>query len=433
MTATNIETSALGEDEGHRARVLARLARWEAFRDDYIAKGDAERGNRPYSAEELYPCPKIGPKHPLKPLSNNAEPSENHSQGKNASPQPTGVAPITKEVHSTDSATVATDIKTHAQALLNQLKLKVNTSSKKRPREESLIRSTSSLALSASPITTNLVNASALASLDPIPKKQKSTDAPSPGSLGLSKKVSPSIGDPLMAELGTETGQLPDWYVYAKMPAQVSAQERQTWDKLKDLSRDMNIVQGWQGSERTPSLLNAIVEAIYRMIDELRSTDVTPFGLKRAKLLDSEHGLPIIFNTQKGKMYPSYVINDAKGLHKKWLTGILDGSNMFRGIKNMIKEKNMKGECPSIDKTFKIDWHFFGERHLVNGDWFANQLCAVRDGAHGSAQGSISGIEGKGATSIAMSGDIYADTDVSRLKIPVNLQCRSLIVRRKIT
>ncbi len=73
MTPTTIEKSALDENEGHRARDLARLAHWEAFRDGYIAKCDAERGNRPYAAIELYPCPKIGSKYPIKALLNNAE------------------------------------------------------------------------------------------------------------------------------------------------------------------------------------------------------------------------------------------------------------------------------------------------------------------------------------------------------------------------
>jgi hypothetical protein len=205
-------------------------------------------------------------------------------------------------------------------------------------------------------------------------------------------------------------GELPKWYTNAKPPMHPGARERETWDKLKVLGELIKQVPEFDG---TPTIQKATVQEVYFEIDKLRFMDVTPWGLKRAKLLDVEHGLPKIFSAGRRTTYPSYVINDARGIYKKWIAQVFDGSNMFRGIKNMIKEKAAKGQGPSIDQAFKIDWHFFGEGHLVNGDWFANQLCALRDGVHGSAQGGISGIEGKGATSISMSGDMYADTDVS--------------------
>ena len=223
-----------------------------------------------------------------------------------------------------------------------------------------------------------------------------------------SRQASPKTGSSSQAGIDLEKGVVPEWYSKAKLPPRPGADERRTWDKLTDFVKLISAIQSTATENHTG--LKILTQKLYIELDSLRFTDVTPFGLKRAKLFDPERGLPRIYGPDAPK-YPYYIISDAKGLHKRWLAKILDGSNMFRGIKNMVKGDN-KGQGPSIDDDYKMDWHFHGEGHLVNSDWFANQLCAVRDGAHGSAQGGISGIKEMGAVSISMSGDMYKDTDV---------------------
>ena len=52
-----------------------------------------------------------------------------------------------------------------------------------------------------------------------------------------------------------------------------------------------------------------------------------------------------------------------------------------------------------------------GPLQLVNGQWFASWMCALRDGAHGSAQAGIYGQSGNGgAFSIVLAGR-YKDVD----------------------
>ena len=58
-----------------------------------------------------------------------------------------------------------------------------------------------------------------------------------------------------------------------------------------------------------------------------------------------------------------------------------------------------------------------GNNGLVNGQWWPFQICALRDGAHGSIQGGISGSKGDGAFSCILSGGVdskgqpYPDKD----------------------
>jgi hypothetical protein len=54
----------------------------------------------------------------------------------------------------------------------------------------------------------------------------------------------------------------------------------------------------------------------------------------------------------------------------------------------------------------------FGHNGLSVGDWWPYQLCALRDGAHGSRQGGIAGKIAEGAYSIVISADSeYNDSD----------------------
>ncbi len=55
---------------------------------------------------------------------------------------------------------------------------------------------------------------------------------------------------------------------------------------------------------------------------------------------------------------------------------------------------------------------YHGNGDLLNGQWWPTQLCALRDGAHGSSQAGISGSSGDGVYSCIMSGGHdYPDVD----------------------
>ncbi|PWW72213.1 hypothetical protein C7212DRAFT_348078 [Tuber magnatum] len=68
-------------------------------------------------------------------------------------------------------------------------------------------------------------------------------------------------------------------------------------------------------------------------------------------------------------------------------------------------------------KTYMLDRRFdkrpadvFGANGLTVGDWWPFQICALRDGAHGSRMGGIYGRVNSGAYSIVISGG-YEETD----------------------
>lgn len=67
-------------------------------------------------------------------------------------------------------------------------------------------------------------------------------------------------------------------------------------------------------------------------------------------------------------------------------------------------------------RTYKLDpnyhtaprnYRVFGHNGLEVGDWWPLQLCALRDGAHGSAQGGIAGSATTGAYSIIVSSTYF--------------------------
>jgi len=65
-----------------------------------------------------------------------------------------------------------------------------------------------------------------------------------------------------------------------------------------------------------------------------------------------------------------------------------------------------------LDKTFQRTFKVFGHNGLKIGAWWPKQICALRDGAHGSSQGGIAGTPEVGAYSVIISGGHgYEDQD----------------------
>ena len=66
-----------------------------------------------------------------------------------------------------------------------------------------------------------------------------------------------------------------------------------------------------------------------------------------------------------------------------------------------------------LDKRFKRPANVFGHNGLTVGDWWPMQICALRDGAHGSLMGGIAGNKEHGCYSIVVSsGAEYGDRDL---------------------
>lgn len=107
-----------------------------------------------------------------------------------------------------------------------------------------------------------------------------------------------------------------------------------------------------------------------------------------------------------GLEYPWDLRADAWQLYLRWYRQDFK-PDLLRGI---ITRKGKDRASDRIDPEWakdtskKIPATFHGEGHLVLGQWWPTQLCAVRDGAHGTPQGGIWGSKGKGCYSIVLSG-----------------------------
>ena len=89
----------------------------------------------------------------------------------------------------------------------------------------------------------------------------------------------------------------------------------------------------------------------------------------------------------------------------------LRGSAM-RGI-SRVRSKSGKMWVYKIDKSYQRPANRFGPNQLEVGAWWPLQICALRDGAHGSYRGGIYGKREKGAYSIIISGGTgYDDLDM---------------------
>ncbi|KAL8648646.1 MAG: hypothetical protein Q9210_004872 [Variospora velana] len=130
----------------------------------------------------------------------------------------------------------------------------------------------------------------------------------------------------------------------------------------------------------------------------------------KSKLLEDQ-GFPAVFDDPN---FPFDLRADALLLFRRWATRQWD-PHLLRGIvtKMGTNSKEKVFNTKSLDKNYslKVPASYHGEGDLVNGQWWPLQICTIRDGAHGLAEGGIYGQAAQGAYSIIMSGGGYADID----------------------
>ncbi|KAF8537673.1 PUA-like domain-containing protein [Trichophaea hybrida] len=96
-------------------------------------------------------------------------------------------------------------------------------------------------------------------------------------------------------------------------------------------------------------------------------------------------------------------------------TGPSYGQGLVRHImRGVIRYRNTRGNLTmKLDPRYRRrDFDIFGHNGLTIGEWWPFQICALRDGAHGSRQGGIAGRTAEGTFSIVVSGQSeYNDRD----------------------
>lgn len=187
-------------------------------------------------------------------------------------------------------------------------------------------------------------------------------------------------------------------------------QHRQLIDLLqRTKSCIQECARAHSSEEYQTSLRQNLHKLLYFNVPGLQAQHWPP-AVKASKILDESQGLPRVFaNELSGNRGPDYAFDikaDAREIYNKWWRADFN-INILRGIRD-----------GRIDSNAKISWEYFGAGDLVNGQWWPTQLAAVRDGAHGSAQGGIAGVkEGQngskwpGAVSILLAGGYAEDKD----------------------
>lgn len=130
--------------------------------------------------------------------------------------------------------------------------------------------------------------------------------------------------------------------------------------------------------------------------------------VKKSRILNTS-GLPRIFSEDND--FPWDLKADAWHLYEKWMNEDFS-RDILRGILT-VEGENRSGD--RLDKAYRRkhprDPKQFGDNGAVLGQWWPSQLCAVRDGIHGAAQGGIHGDKDLGAYSIVLSSGGYHDKD----------------------
>lgn len=225
-----------------------------------------------------------------------------------------------------------------------------------------------------------------------------------------SAKASPNAQSPPPVD-----GQPPEWYTKIGDWPEIALVKRRSANVLTALSRFKDAIKECEKPPRY-SEPAPLFQALREQLHNLEFLTVDKFILRAARLLDNRTGLPKIFNPKysEGVVYPWDIRADAEQLHSRWVMQVFD-TDLLRGIvQARQKGKQDKRNADSIDRNFpgRQFANFYGQGHLVNGQWWPTQLCTVRDGAHGAAQGGIYGEAGKGVYSIVLSGgNHYSDVD----------------------
>ncbi|KAM0720166.1 hypothetical protein Q7P37_004302 [Cladosporium fusiforme] len=199
----------------------------------------------------------------------------------------------------------------------------------------------------------------------------------------------------------------PDWY--NRLPKPNTRQGNQgdidvTLSRLK-----VCIAKLKAQSDGGKKLQEADYNAIRDRLHTLTFLEVDAKLLRAHYMLHEATGLPVLFDSVE---VPWDIKADAEELYNKWSTGEFE-TDIYRGITRgkMGRKDKAKLNESSADslqegsKRFRLmEPKQHGNGRLLNGQWFPSQLAALRDGAHGSSQGGITGSAGEGAFSVILAG-----------------------------
>lgn len=171
--------------------------------------------------------------------------------------------------------------------------------------------------------------------------------------------------------------------------------------RLKTSIRDIN-------SQKVKGNFSGIREILHT----LAFIEVSRQLLRNNYMLHDDGVLSLVEMAPGGVALPFDIRADAEELYNKWYTGEME-VDIYRGITRGLPGKKTSTASSAADRLapghekFKLmDPKQHGNGRLLNGQWWPSQLAALRDGAHGSSQGGITGSVGAGAYSVIMAGGV---------------------------
>ncbi|KAL1794914.1 hypothetical protein ACET3X_006730 [Alternaria dauci] len=204
---------------------------------------------------------------------------------------------------------------------------------------------------------------------------------------------------------------LPEWYTSIPMKGytmeMMSKKRPPELTSLEALKACIKQCEDTKSAVQLEKLYDALRDHIHKA--EIR-LEVNRFLIRKANMLSPEYGLTRIFRA--GTDFPWDLKADAYQLYNRWWKNDLN-QDILRGIiSNKTENRTSDRLDDTYRKRFSLDAKHYGDGDLVIGQWWPTQLCTVRDGAHGSAQGGIYGEKERGAYSIVLSGgNGYQDVD----------------------
>ncbi|KAH7138661.1 PUA-like domain-containing protein, partial [Dendryphion nanum] len=214
-----------------------------------------------------------------------------------------------------------------------------------------------------------------------------------------------------MDQYSVSTLAIPTWYTEIKpdglkMRALVKSKDTIKRQTIAALTSLKECVQRCE-TTTSPSILQKELNTLRDHVHKAEFLQPDELILRKVRMLDN--GLQRIFTAPS--IFPWDLRADALQLYRRWASRIFS-IDLLRGI-NFTKAKAAKRNADSIDKAWRTPSpKFNGHGPLIVGQWWPTQLCTVRDGAHGAAQGGIYGEKECGAYSIVLSGGHgYSDED----------------------
>jgi hypothetical protein len=205
---------------------------------------------------------------------------------------------------------------------------------------------------------------------DPSPEAMKGVEYPVTGD----KKYVPYEG-------------MPEWYqqVTALEERELKKRRPQEIIALEALKTCITRCED-AGKRRDPGALQQLHEELRNHVHKAEVTlRMDRPKAKVSRILTTQNGLPRIFSGHGG--FSHDLKADAFQVYSRWWRGNFD-QDLLRGI--VIKKgKDRNGDRidPGYRKLYPTTAKFYGDDGFVLGQWWPTQLCAVRDGAHGAAQG----------------------------------------------